>query len=627
MDGERLRLRLAGDVELSGSEPGLFDVVILRPGKANGVTFGEAVLRASVEAGVWEGAACFVDHPSWLSVARSVRDLAGVVEDVRFDGAVRGRLRAVPPAGEVLEAVARGYLEDVAAGRRPANVGLSADVWLRRDGERNVTSIDSVESVDLVFRPAAGGEFERALNQRQEGVEVTDNGGAGAAVAGVQEVEALRLELSAARLERLILQAGLSATLAEEVRRRCAGRALSVEEINGEIEAVQKLAAAVRGAGGSVSLPGTRLDSGGKVSDGFDRLMAAFGRLMGLKPESEAEADVPRLSGVREWYQAMTGDYQLLGEFQPERMLFANVTTSVMANVTANILNKVMLGAFNVREKWWGPITRTRELPTMQDMAMLKLYGFSSLSTVSEGAAYTEKTWDDLKETASFVKKGNYVGITLEMIRKDDTESVRAIPTMLGHAAWNTLSDSVSAIFTDNSGTGPAMADGHSVFDAANHGNLLTTAFGTDTTAWGAVVTAMMKQTEPGSSRRLGAMNIPRFCLVPVDLRTTALVVRNSSLVPGGGNNDVNIYYNDFEVITVPTWTDANDWAAVADPDLVPGIIIGHLAGEGPEPRIFVADENVVGSMFTNDELRVKVRFIYAVGVADYRPLHKNNVT
>jgi hypothetical protein len=33
-----------------------------------------------------------------------------------------------------------------------------------------------------------------------------------------------------------------------------------------------------------------------------------------------------------------------------------------------------------------------------------------------------------------------------------------------------------------------------------------------------------------------------------------------------------------------------------------------------------------VGSMFTNDEMRIKCRFFVAVGVADYRPLHKSNV-
>lgn len=78
-------------------------------------------------------------------------------------------------------------------------------------------------------------------------------------------------------------------------------------------------------------------------------------------------------------------------------------------------------------------------------------------------------------------------------------------------------------------------------------------------------------------------------------------------------------------MITVPEWTDANNWAAVCDPRLAPGIIVGERFGLMPE--IFVADSNQHSSaLFTNDELRIKVRHWVSVFVADYRPLHKNNV-
>ena len=62
----------------------------------------------------------------------------------------------------------------------------------------------------------------------------------------------------------------------------------------------------------------------------------------------------------------------------------------------------------------------------------------------------------------------------------------------------------------------------------------------------------------------------------------------------------------------------------MCEPEDCPGICIGYRYGR--EPELFVADDQVVGSMFTNDEMRIKCRFFVAVGVADYRPLHKNNV-
>jgi hypothetical protein len=77
-------------------------------------------------------------------------------------------------------------------------------------------------------------------------------------------------------------------------------------------------------------------------------------------------------------------------------------------------------------------------------------------------------------------------------------------------------------------------------------------------------------------------------------------------------------------LITVPDWTDATNWAAVADPALYPGICIGYRYGRAPE--LFLAADPLTGSMFTNDTLRVKVRFIYTVGVGEYRALYKANV-
>ena len=74
----------------------------------------------------------------------------------------------------------------------------------------------------------------------------------------------------------------------------------------------------------------------------------------------------------------------------------------------------------------------------------------------------------------------------------------------------------------------------------------------------------------------------------------------------------------------LPEFTDANDWAAVADPRLAPGIILGERFGVLPE--IIIADGETNGALFTNDEIRMKVRHWVSVFVADYRPLYKANV-
>ncbi len=370
----------------------------------------------------------------------------------------------------------------------------------------------------------------------------------------------------------------------------------------------------IRGAGDA--LDGARVSG---MQSSVDRVQLAFERLMGL-PVPDEHSDIPRLSGIREMYLMMTGDYDFYGLFYPDRVQLSNVTTASMTSVVKNVLNKVLLQAYNVRPKWWAPVAYEEDFGTLNQITWMKTGGIGALPTVSEGAAYTELDWSDAEETADFVKKGGYIGITLEMMDRDDVGAVKRIPRELGNAAWRTLSSLVSAIFTDNSDVGPVMSCTHNVFDASNHNNLLTT--GLSAAQWDVVIQAVYQQTEPGSNAPLAIR--PQFCLVPIELERTALTIFEQPWSAEATYHHLEPRYGSARVVVVPEWTDPNNWAAVCDPNDCPGICIGYRYGR--EPELFVADDQVVGSMFTNDEMRIKCRFFVAVGVADYRPLHKSNV-
>jgi hypothetical protein len=83
-------------------------------------------------------------------------------------------------------------------------------------------------------------------------------------------------------------------------------------------------------------------------------------------------------------------------------------------------------------------------------------------------------------------------------------------------------------------------------------------------------------------------------------------------------------YGGQVKVLTVPEWTDATDWAAVADPVVAPSIVIGERFGLVPE--IYIAGRETDPAVFMNDEHRLKVRQFLAICVGDFRPLHKENV-
>ncbi len=121
----------------------------------------------------------------------------------------------------------------------------------------------------------------------------------------------------------------------------------------------------------------------------------------------------------------------------------------------------------------------------------------------------------------------------------------------------------------------------------------------------------------------------PKYCLVPRALKAQAealFIPRwgpvNMGVTPPSAGSQT--YPGYVEPITVPEWTDATDWAAVADPRIMPGVMVGERFGL--VPQVFVAGSDQDPAMFANDEQRIKVRHFIAVGVADFRPLHKSNV-
>ena len=612
--------------------PRTFEVICIRAGEANGLVYAPSVLRRSVEEGLWRNVTVFANHAGPLDDGRpggrAIEDVVGVLSEARWAGrAVMGVLACRGPKADLVTRLAEEVLAAQERGEVGPNIGLSADMYVeRRPGAREVDRIVRVNSLDVVYNPAAGGAFLRVLNGgrgegwmeelREDMVEEQDleQEGMQVGLALERSRQALASQCSYL-LETALRGSSLPQPFQDEVRQQFGGKIFRPEELDRTLQSKQATWAklvegqVVRGVGGRMSM-----------RDELDRVRLAAERLFGL-PVPEDALSIPRLSGIRELYLLLTGDEGFHGRAYPERAQLANATTSTMTAVTADVLNKVMLQAYNRRERWWEPIVTNRDLERFQEMKMIRTYGFSALSTVIEGNVYTEKTWGDLQETAEIIKKGNYVGVTLEMIMADDLEAVRALPQLLGTAAWNTVSDAVATMFTANGGTGPLMSDEEQLFAEA-HDNLGTTALDVDT--FDAAQTAIMTQTDPGSSRPIAVPG--RYLLVPVQLRSTAMVIRNSIHKPGGEEGEINPWYDGFEVLVVPPWTDADNWALATDPNVAEHVVLGWLQGRR-EPEIFAAADDTIGSMFTHDEMRVKVRFFICCGVADYRGLYKANVT
>jgi hypothetical protein len=432
----------------------------------------------------------------------------------------------------------------------------------------------------------------------------------------------------------MIAASGLPAASRERLANTLATKEQSFEspeQVTAAIEAERSYLAKLQES--QVIQIGGQAPRGGGIQMGLNAMdkiaLAVDALIAGTSPEK----GVAPLTGIRELYMLLSGDYELTGRFQSDRVTLANADCSTMAALVANALNKRVTNMFQEYPRWWEPICTIEDFNTLQQVKWITLGGIGTMPTVAEGAVYTELTWDDKAETATFIKKGGYLGISLEAIDKDDTRRLQAAPRALAQAAWLALGTDVSAIFTAQTGTGPDLADSYALFEAAHHANLGTTAL--SFTEYAAARAAMRAQTELNSGSVLGALTAPKYLLVPPELEITALQILATEQQPAqanylenpfaeGDDHDARMKAARSRVIVVDLWTDANNWALVADPRLYPSIGLGFRYGRTPE--IFSVASPTAGLMFTNDTMPIKARFFYAVGPIDYRGLYKENV-
>lgn len=624
-------------------EPRAYEVGLLDVGRnLKGFDFPAEVLREALS--LFDGVTSFADHTP-LDQHPTVRKVLGVVVAPRQDesGNAWGVLRLADNTfADLLDFVCT----ERGAGRAVPRVGMSADLSFQFDEQKRATKIVRVHSIDLVFDPAAGGEIRRILNSVQGGLPMTDELTAvkPTAVNPIEPAEIaqqkaaqqlLRMQCSAV-LQGVLNVSDLPEPFKAVVREQFRDKVFDASELDASMERQRKLwaqlneANVVQGVGAKPEKP----KSAGLVmwSD-LDRLQFAVDQLLGA-PVPEAHSDVPRLRGIQELYLLLSGDREMRGVFHADRIQFANANTTTMAALVANAMNKVIPNQWAVLGQqgynWWEQVFLQDDMGNLHDIRWNTVGGFGDLPTVAEGAAYTELVWDDKVETTSFVKKGGFVGLTLEMMDKDETRKVKQIPIALATSGLRTLSAACASLWTAHSAVGDHLADGADWFHStlairggdggtAASGNLGTTAL--SAAEWLVRSANIYKQAEFNSTKRLGLR--PRYCLIPIDLEKTARDIFLNDWDVTDNKHADNLLKNSAIPLVVPEWTDKTDWAACTDPAVHPTVGVGFRYGRKPE--VFVAGDDLVGSMFTNDEMRIKSRFFFAVGVIDWRGTSKSN--
>jgi hypothetical protein len=631
---------------------------------------------------MWDNLPCFLDHD--YTGNHSVRHLAGALHNPSWNETEAGIQAALLPGGpgaNDLHALRLAARSDPAL---MAAVGFSAHLYLTQENGI-VNRITSVRSVDCVIDPARGGKFLATFKGDPIMKKVTRNGKVieiedkdllptdiafivqtpgtvqdpDAETSALLQVQAAQIaaekkNMTAAEslrqvrlhscrdLLKLGLQAsGLPGPSADRVSNRFSARLdkgdpFEPVELDTAIMEEQTLLSNLTAAG-VIQGPGRVTN----MHTSTDQLEAAVSDFFGVERDERLKSVKPaHLTGIRELYLMLTGDYDLHGGFYGERIQLA--TTADFTGLVKNALNKVVTKQWNALGKagydWWEQIVKIEHFTNLNDITGILIGTVGALPTVAEGAEYTELAIGDSPETASFTKYGGYIPLTLELIDRDDGRKLKAYAAELGNTARRKISALIAAVFTSNSAVGPTMADTGALFNATavttlgGHANLLTAVLGTDYTAWNAISLAMYNQPQLikqaagyyGTGPKMAIE--PRFILVPRALKVQADTLFQSrwaqevqSAPTAGGPT----WGGRVQPVTVPEWTDATDYAAVIDPAIAPAIIVGERFGIQPE--IFTAGNELSPAVFMNDETRIKVRMFNAVLVQDFRPLHKEN--
>jgi hypothetical protein len=429
-------------------------------------------------------------------------------------------------------------------------------------------------------------------------------------------------------------------------------RARIEKQFKGRRFQANELHAAIEGAKMEIAAISNRLTISGpgrstQMFSSDDQVRAAAFDLFAADRDPGTEAlKVHKLNGIKELYLMLTGDHEFTGNVDYDLIMAGLATTTNFPGIVKDSMNKKLVKSWDefamADYGWWQEIVTEEHFSDLNQVDWVITGTIGSLPVVAERAEYTILPIGDNVETSDWTKYGGYVPLTLEAILRDNLQAFKAFPRELALAGMRNISEQVAAIFTSNSAVGPTLADGGALFNSTavtttgGHANLLTTALGTDYTAWKAIAKAMYNQPLHVAASIDGTSYLgtgkkqavrPRFALLPIDLSDQADSLflerwaANVEAIPTSGGRT---YMGKVKPLTVPEFTDATDFAAIADPKLVPGVMLGEIFGV--KPQIFIAGRENDPAMFMNDESRLKVRQFLVVGVSNYRGLHKSNV-
>jgi hypothetical protein len=257
-------------------------------------------------------------------------------------------------------------------------------------------------------------------------------------------------------------------------------------------------------------------------------------------------------------------------------------STSDFAVILENVMHKSLLAGFNQAGDTWRSFCATGDLSDFRPHNRYLMGSFSDLKVKNENGEFEDGTLDDArKETITATTKGRILGISREMIVNDDMGVFTGAARMMGRAGARTLETDVFALLAQNSGLGPTMSDGKSLFHA-DHNNITTGAL--SAAALETARSVMKRQKFPNDSSEadeyIDPMSPPVW-VGAVESEGTARTINDAQYDPDTANKlqKPNFMRGYLGVIVGTPRLSGAPYYLFPDPNEIPVIEVGFLDG------------------------------------------------
>jgi hypothetical protein len=288
-------------------------------------------------------------------------------------------------------------------------------------------------------------------------------------------------------------------------------------------------------------------------------------------------------------------------------------STSDFTTLLENVMHKMLLAAYAIQPDTWRRFCATSTVSDFRAANRYRMGSFGSLDGLNENGEFKNKAITDAeKATITATTKGNIINVSRQMIVNDDMNAFARLPQMLGRAAALSVEVDVYALLAQNSGLGPTMADGATLFHASH--NNISTGAALSAAAIDADRVAMASQKDKDGNDYIDLR--PAVGLFPVGLGGQARIINTSQYDPDTVANKSQMKPNLVvgllrDVVDTPRISGTRRYL-FADAGIAPTLEVAFL--EGQDAPVLETQDG-----WRVDGAEMKVRFDYGVAAVDFR--------